>query len=124
MQPNIMSFLTEMIQRLKQKSPKFFKIWNIFNSIVLFVSGLPVILTQFGITDLNVLPAYVLKIITFCAAWGLFMTKLTVSSTPIGVTHKGDVLKVSIDDKLPFTTAVEKKAAAKENIPTMEVKTV
>lgn len=118
-----MVFLSETLQRLKERSPKFFKVWNTFNSILLVVAGLPVILTQFGVTDLNILPAYVLKIITFASAWGLFMNKLTVQSTPIGVTPGKTVLKVTDESKLPFTAANEQKIAIKENIPLVVVNT-
>lgn len=107
MQTDLIAFLTEIIQRLKQKSPKFFKVWNVFNSILFVIAGIPVLLTQFGFTDLNILPAYVLKIITFASAWGLFMNKLTVKSSSVVVTDGNTVIQKP-SDKLPFT---EKKEA-------------
>lgn len=104
---DVMAWLSENLQRFLQKSPTFFKVWTIINGILLFISGLPVILTQFGFTDLNILPAYVLKIIAFAAAWGLFMSKLPVKNSK-DVTVEGDIVIQKPKPSLPFT---EKKEA-------------
>lgn len=103
---DVMAFLQEIIVRFSQKSPKFFKVWNAINGIILFLSGLPVLLTQFGITDLNVLPAYVLKIITFASMWGLFMNKLTVKNSHEVINDNGTVIQKPCAD-LPFTEKKE-----------------
>ncbi len=122
-------FFQETVARLSQTSPKFFKIWNRINSGLLVVSGIPTILNWLDIPDLETfLPPtwakYVLKIIAFAAGWGLLMNKLPVQGTAVGVTEGGNVLKVTPDDKLPFTAAVEKKLAEKENAPVVEVKVI
>lgn len=106
MQTDVMAFLSETLQRIQQKSPKFFKVWNTFNSILFVVAGIPVLLTQFGITDLNILPPYVLKIITFASAWGLFMNKLTVKNSHEVVTDGTTIIQKPADI-LPFTEKKE-----------------
>ena len=113
-QSDLIAFLKENLQRLKQTSPKFWKVWTTINSIILFIAGIPTIMAWMDISDLNkFLPdasvAIILKIIAFASAWGLFMSQLTVQSNSEVIVEGGNVISKPCGD-LPFT---EKKDEAK-----------
>lgn len=107
MKNDIIAFLQENIQRLKQKSPKFFKAWNLINSVALILSGLPTVLNMLDIPDLEtILPnatgKLILKIITYASAWGLLMNKLTVQSNHEIIEDNGTLIQKPCED-LPYT---------------------
>ena len=110
-QSDLITFLQEILQRLKTKSPRFFKVWNFINSVILLFSGIPTILNMLNIQSLNVIlpnkaTEVVLKIIAFSAAWGLFMNKLTVKNTHEVVEDSGTLIQKPCTD-LPFTSKKE-----------------
>jgi len=120
-QTDLIAFLQETFQRLKQTSPKFFKVWNTINSIMLFIAGIPTIINWLDIPDLNfLLPdvavRVVLKVVAFAAGWGLLMNKLTVQSNHEIVKNGLTILSKPCPD-LPFT---EKK----EDIKILDVEEV
>jgi hypothetical protein len=102
-----LAFLIETIQRLKTKSPKFFKYWNIFNGAIAIIADVPTILSMFDVQ----LPAapwthIVTKIIGAAATWGWIMTKLTTERST--VTNNDEVVEAKAV-KLPFTEKAEAK---------------
>ncbi|HEY5391070.1 MAG TPA: hypothetical protein VIJ57_03060 [Hanamia sp.] len=110
-QSDLIAFLQENLQRLKTKSPKFFRVWNFINSVILLFSGIPTILNMINISSLDVIlpnsaTKIVLKIIAFSAAWGLFMNKLTVKSSHEVVEDSGVLIQKPCDS-LPFTAKKE-----------------
>lgn len=126
MNANILTFLKESLQRLFAKSPKFFKVWQIVSGILVLITGIPELINSlpFHVTIPDLWNARVTEAVAWASRAALFMSLLTTQSTPIGVTDegKGNVLKATDSDKLPFTAAVEKKEAAKENVSSIEVK--
>lgn len=113
-QSDLITWLQENLQRLKQTQPKFWKVWSAINGIILFLAGLPTIMAWIDVPDLNqFLPGTVvrviLKIISFCAAYGLFLNKLTVKGTH-EVVSEGDTLLSKPCPDLPYT---EKKEGMK-----------
>lgn len=119
-QSDFIAFIQEILQRLKQKSPKFWKVWTTINTALLLIAGIPTALAFMNIASLNdILPnsaaRIVLKIVAFAAAWGLFQNKLTVQSNH-EVVVDNDVLLSKPCADLPFT---EKK----ENVKVIEPKT-
>jgi hypothetical protein len=110
-QSDIIAFIQEILQRLKTRSPKFFKVWNFINSAVLLISGVPTLLNMLDIQSVEtILPStsakVVLKIIAFASAWGLFMNKLTVKSNHEVIEDEGALIQKPCTD-LPFTAKKE-----------------
>lgn len=124
MKANILTFLQENIQRLFTKSPKFFKIWTIVSTILVLITGIPDLINSlpFHVTIPDLWNARVTVAVAWASRAALFMSLLTTQSSAVGVTPGGNVVKMTADDKLPFTAATEAKAAVKNNIPAVEVK--
>jgi hypothetical protein len=116
-QSNLLTWLVEFSQRLKQKSPAFFSVLSQVNTVILLVAGLPTIFTElisWGVLPVdwqNMIPErwikVLLRIISFCAAYGLLISKLTVLRPPVQVQNDGTVLNVTEPQKLPFTAKKE-----------------
>lgn len=116
-----LDFLQEIIQRLKQKSPKFFQRMNAFNGAVAIIASLPDLFDMVGY-HLPVGPAgaIISRAIALAAAYGYFNSKLSIQR-PV-VTASKDVIEpldkngeVKPQPSLPFTSKVEaKKVAAGE----------
>lgn len=113
------AWIAENIQRLKQSSPKFFTVWSRINTIVLALAGIPTLMDSLGI-DISVSPPHwalpILKVATYAAAWGLFMSKLTVNmSHEVKVSDEGTLIQKPCGD-LPYS---EKKEDPKIIEPTV-----
>lgn len=113
-QSDFILWLQENLSRLKQTSPKFWKVWTAINSLLLLISGIPTVMAWSGVKDLNqFLPGtpgrIVLRIIAFAAGYALIQNKLTVTSTH-KVVVDGDILISKPCPDLPYT---EKKESMK-----------
>lgn len=124
------AWLKENFQRFKAASPTFFKIWGRINIVLLLVGGIPTALDwaqkvfEFNVS--TILPhAYwlrvALRIVAACGAWGKIMNSLTVQSPIVGITPGGVPVKMTLTDMQPFTDAVEKKAAEKQQADVVDV---
>lgn len=102
-------FISETLQRLFQKSPKFFKWWQIVSGIFTIGAGIPYLLVQCNVHLPEPFATMSNKAITFFAAGAWFMSKLTVKSPPIAQTENGEAITVLDKTKLPFTTKSEAK---------------
>lgn len=125
MNPNILTFLQETLQRLFTKSPKFFKVWMLISGALVLITGLPDFINFLhiaGFTIPNVWNEHVTIAVAWASRAALLMATLTTKSIPIAKTEGGNILKVTDETKLPFTAAVEQKSAVKNNIDTVEVK--
>lgn len=110
------SFIQETIQRLFQKSPKFFKLWQIVYGGLILLTGVPYTLTQFGVSLPEPINTMSNKAVAFFAAGAWLMSRLTVKSTPVAQTEEGKAITLLDSKKLPFTTKTEAKEI-EETIP-------
>ena len=120
MQPNnlFLSFLVELIKRLKTSKPQFFVILQYITAGLGAVTGIPAFLKQFGI----ILPSAMVVLENKYVAWAsigfLIASQLTTQSTLNSISPQGVANKQTNPKALPFTAAVEVKEAAKEGKPT------
>lgn len=121
---NIITFLQELLQRLFTRSPKFFKIWTIIAGALVLVTGLPELLTAININVPDLWNAKITTAVAWASRAALFMSLLTTSSKPAGVTPTGTIIKATDTTKLPFTAAEEKKEAVKKEVDTVEINTI
>jgi len=118
----LIDFLRESLQRLFQKSPKYFRIWGYISMTAALVTGLPGLLQELGINLPDWAAVLQNKVIGWASTIAFLIAKLTVQSTPVAMTPGGEVLKKTNEEKLPFTAANEQKAANKaDNLPTSDV---
>lgn len=118
----LIAWLSENLNRLFAKSPKFFRVWQIIAVVLVLITGLPQLFEQF---DIN-LPTLWNDRVNSAIAWAsrglLLMSLLSVQSKPIGVTDDGTVIKAT-NEKLPFTASNEAKSAVKKDLPKVDVTT-
>ena len=109
MNTQIILFLKENLQRIFTKSPLFFKIWSTISGLLVLVTGIPELVNS--ISGVITIPEVWNASITLAVAWAsraaLFMSLLTTQSEPMLI--RGDVVKVTNADKLPFTALAEQK---------------
>jgi hypothetical protein len=76
----ILSFLREARHRLKQKSPRFFKVITRINFFLLVVAGIPEVLTYFDIELWGETGDAINKILAYVAAYGTLISRMTVAT--------------------------------------------
>lgn len=96
--PDVWAFLKELVQRLGQKMPAFFTVLAWISGIVTFITGLPEILTQLGITLPEAMQVIANKTIAIASSVGLFISLLTVK----------DATNVSSPTNMPLTDKKDK----------------
>lgn len=116
MNPTFLNFLREALERVFQKSPKFFKWWQIISGIFTVLTGIPWALEQFNITLPPPFDAMANKAIAFFSAGALFMAQFPVKATAVAQTQEGKAVTVLDTNKLPFTEKSEAKDV-KETVP-------
>lgn len=105
----IIDFITEAINRLRTKSPKFFFVFQLIGAILILLGYVPWMLNRW--TPLTP-SAY---FINFCTdvskyASGFLLAALFAVKTPVvAQTEEGDAVKVTDDKKMPFTAKAETK---------------
>ena len=78
---NDLSFLQQLVARLKAKSPFFFKVITTLSGVTAFITGIPVLLTDFGVTQLPaIVTTFENKTIAIAAIVGGVISKLTVDT--------------------------------------------
>lgn len=117
----LLSFLIELVNRLKTKKPKFFIYLQWITGALGAVTGLPELLTSWGI----VLPSATLvlenKIVAACSIGFFIASQLTSASPVAAVTKDGAVLKQTDSKDLPFTAQTEVKKAQDAQVPNTAV---
>lgn len=109
-----LNFFVELWQRLRTKSPTFFRVLQLFSALLTFAGYIPSILQRWFNVEV---PGH---IITMCediskySAGFLVAASLPVSSTTVAVTTQGEILKKTDETKLPFTAIKEVKEEIKE----------
>jgi hypothetical protein len=110
-------FLLELFTRFRKTSPKFFQIWSWVLGLATALTGLPAFLTSRGITLPTAMTAFENKYIGMLTTGALFMSLLTSQSAATSISTAGPVNKQTDPKLLPFTAAVEVKAAEKQGKP-------
>lgn len=77
--PDWKLLLSEALKRMRERSPKFFRVWQNVNWIIAAIGLIPAVLSEFNV----ILPpnwvVVVSKIVAFAGTWGAIMAKLPVS---------------------------------------------
>lgn len=108
-----LTWLQENFKRLTSKSPLFFVWWQRISFALVLITAIPEFLQMFDVNLPEPFNTQLSKIVLACSIGILWMARLSSQSTPVAVTHSGDVLKKTNEEKLPFTSQVEQKAAEK-----------
>jgi len=109
-----LNFFVELWQRLKTKSPTFFRVLQLVAALLTIAGYIPSVLQRWFNVEV---PGH---IITMCediskyAAGFLVAAALPVNSEQVAITTEGEILKKTDDKKLPFTAQKEIKEAVKE----------
>lgn len=119
----IIDFFRESLNRLFSKSPKFFKIFQLFAASLTFAGYIPSMLQRwFGVE----VPG---PTITLCEdiakyAAGFFAAALLpVAQKPVAKTEEGEAIKVTDEKRMPFTAKAETKVM-QDAVPPPPVKDV
>lgn len=123
----IIGWLQETLQRVFTKSPKFFKVWIAISGLLVLVTSLPNLIDFLNISGINIPNIWNDKV-TLAVGWAakgvLLMSILTTQSKAEGITTNGKVLKITNEEKLPFTANFEKKSAIEKGVDLIEVNTI
>jgi len=113
----IIDFFTEMINRIRAKSPAFFKRIQLAMAVLTFAGYFPSILQQwFNITVSGHVIHIFENVAHYCT--GAFITAMMSSkSNVVGQTDSGIEVKVTDENKMPFSAAAEKKEVDKIKPP-------
>lgn len=124
MNSQLINFLSEFLNRLFLKSPKFFVIWQNIGLVLTFISGIPELLgridANFGTNIMASLPDVVEKFANktiFVAGVVMFlMSKIAVKpANPTPVTPSGEKYSQKPNaEVLPFTTTAQIKQDIKQ----------
>lgn len=118
----LLNFLTEFMQRLRTKKPKFFVYMQYGVLLMGSATGLPSLIAQFSqVTGIPIVlgPHWTIfenKFIAACSLGFWFASQLTTASK-VTATKDGDVLKATDASKLPFTASLECKKAEVSGVP-------
>lgn len=107
------AFLKELFLRFSTKSPKFFKIFQLISGVCAAVTGIPEVLTSFGVHLSPELMSLQNKAVAYASMGVLFTSLMTTQSKPAATQEDGTILKKTDENKLPFTAANEVNIAAK-----------
>ncbi len=110
----IINFFTELLNRIRSKSPKFFLVLQLIGASLTLAGYVPSMLQQWFNVDV---PGHVISMCEDVAkyATGFFAAALLPSqSKSVAQTASGDILKTTDENKMPFTAAAEEKAEAKK----------
>lgn len=119
----IADFFRESLHRLFSKSPKFFKVFQLFAALLTFAGYVPSMLQRWFNVEV---PGHVITLCEDIAKYaaGFFAAALLpVAQKPVAQTEEGEAIKVTDEKKMPFTAKAETKAMDKE-VPPPPVKDV
>lgn len=114
-------FFLEAWYRFVGDSPPFFKILQVISSITAFIATIPDIMIQFDIKLPELWVPYYRQIIQVSAAVAFIISRFGLQNGKTVVYNRDGGQTVFIDNKLPFTAAIESKKAEKnENITVVQ----
>lgn len=102
-------WITETLNRLFIKQPKYFKYWSWLSYAGMGVSGVPYLLTWFGVELSEPFATLSNKFVTGVSVAMYWMSKLAVKTAPVAQTETGEAIKITDDKKMPFTSKSEAK---------------
>lgn len=115
-----------MVNRLGQKSPKFFVVLQWIFGLITALTGLPAIISYVaGLLGYTLPAAFTTpegKIIALCGAIVTFVTALPVQNAAVAKDQTGQTLKQTNAKTEPFTAKAEQKEAAGVNHPIVALK--
>jgi len=120
MNPQVLNFFREALNRLRTRSPRFFYILQLLGGSMTLAGKLPTLLDRW--TTMHISPEFV-NVCNDIAKFSLgflMATFLSAETKPTAVTQEGDVLKKLDETKYPFTATSEKKKAARHETPVVE----
>lgn len=120
-QNQLLAFIVELFSRLRTKKPRFFIWLQWITGAASAVTGLPTLLTSWGVQLSPALSVLENKFVAACTLGALIASQLTSSSPVETVTADGAVLKQTDASKLPFTAETEVKKAQDAQIPNSSV---
>ncbi len=118
--PSLLNWIRETLNRLFISKPEYFKYWTWLSYLVLLVSGVPYLLTQFNITLPEPFATLSNKFFSGVGVAMYIMSQLTVQNPVVGQTEQGHAITVLDTAKMPFTTKTE-AIDIKESKPPPEV---
>lgn len=121
MQNQFLSFMIELLNRLKTKKPRFF-IWIQFvTAFMSAVTGIPALLIKWGVVLSPPWSTLENKFVAACSIGAFIASQLTSATPAATVTKDGAVLKQTDASALPFTAEVEVKKAQQDQIPNSSI---
>lgn len=119
----VLDFFKELLNRLFSKSPKFFKVLQVFSACLTFAGYVPSMLQRWiGVP----VPGHIIHLFEDIANYaGVFFlgVMLPVAQKPVAQTAEGEAIKVTDEKKMPFTAKAETKVM-EAAIPPPSVKDV
>lgn len=112
----LISFFTEVFNRLNSKSPKFFVVWQWFFAILTIITLIPQGLTLIGIELLGTQLNIISRVVAGATSLLWFMSKMPVKPTVLTLTTDGAVLQKTSEQKLPITAKDQKKEAVNNGL--------
>ena len=107
----LISFFTEVVNRLNSKSPKFFVVWQWFFAILTIITLIPQGLTVIGIHLLDTQMNTISHVVSGATSLLWLMSKMPVKPTVLTMTTDGAVLQKTSEQRLPITAKDQKKEA-------------
>lgn len=105
-----------MISRLKQKSPKYFQVFNTINMIMFGIGAIPTLLKELDIVLPDRWMVVVGRLVSIAGLWGYLMSKSTVQRDPIIINEQGQVVEKPKEVALPYTIKTEQKEQEKKSL--------
>jgi hypothetical protein len=119
----IIDFFRELVNRFFSKSPRFFKVLQVFSACLTFAGYVPSILKRWFGVELPEPTVTLCKDIANYAGMFFLGVMLPVAQKPVAQTDTGEAIKVTDEKKMPFTAKAEAKVM-EESVPPPPVKDV
>jgi len=107
----IANFFVEFIKRFGTPQPKFFKILTVVGAVATFLAFAPDLLSFLDIPLPGEWQPWIERILKIAGITTIIVSKLTTQSKVVEA--DGEILKTTNETALPFTAAVERATADK-----------
>lgn len=120
MDSQLMNFFREAWNRIGSTSPKFFFVMKIIGASLALAGKIPWALERYTTVE----PSQ--QFINLCSDIGTFFmgvfatSFLPSQSKAVAVTERGEVIKQTNTEALPFTAVAEAKKSDKQDLPTID----
>lgn len=113
----LFDWFQETLNRLFIKQPKYFKYWTWLSMVGMAISGIPYLLTWFGVVLPEPLASTSSKFFTGVSVAMFWMSKLVVKTPQVGQTTEGQAVQVTSEKQMPFTAKSEAKEIESKEPP-------